>query len=142
VPPPESRVVIVEGTYALHERVRSLVDLAISVSGGVHFDLVKRIFRGTAHTTISSLFGPIGLAAEGTMFRLKWQRMNFAPSSSSFLPRYPTHRTGTAGGYTANHRNSLPHVQGKCVFVFTLLRSLCIASLGHSINLISERRPS
>jgi hypothetical protein len=47
VPPPESRVVIVEGTYALHERVRGLVDLAISVSGGVHFDLVKRIFRGT-----------------------------------------------------------------------------------------------
>jgi uridine kinase len=50
VPPPESRVVIVEGTYALHERVRSLVDLAISVSGGVHFDLVKRIFRDIQRT--------------------------------------------------------------------------------------------
>lgn len=50
VPPPESRVVIVEGTYALHERVRGLVDLAISVSGGVHFDLVKRIFRDIQRT--------------------------------------------------------------------------------------------
>lgn len=47
VAPPDSQVVIVEGIYALHERVRGLVDLAISVSGGVHFDLVKRIFRGT-----------------------------------------------------------------------------------------------
>jgi len=46
VGPPDSQVVIVEGIYALHERVRHLVDLAISVSGGVHFDLIKRIFRG------------------------------------------------------------------------------------------------
>jgi uridine kinase len=50
VPPPESRVVIVEGIYALHERVRGLADLAISVSGGVHFDLVKRIFRDIQRT--------------------------------------------------------------------------------------------
>jgi len=50
VGPPDSQVVIVEGIYALHERVRHLVDLAISVSGGVHFDLIKRIFRDIQRT--------------------------------------------------------------------------------------------
>ena len=45
VPPPTARVVIVEGIYALSERLRPLLDLRVSVTGGVHFDLVKRVLR-------------------------------------------------------------------------------------------------
>ncbi len=40
-----SRVVLVEGIYALHASVRPLLDLSVSVHGGVHFDLIKRIQR-------------------------------------------------------------------------------------------------
>ncbi|OAE35912.1 hypothetical protein AXG93_879s1020 [Marchantia polymorpha subsp. ruderalis] len=42
---PASRVVIIEGIYALSERLRPLLDLRVSVTGGVHFDLVKRVLR-------------------------------------------------------------------------------------------------
>lgn len=42
---PSSRVVIVEGIYALSTRIRSLLDLSVSINGGVHFDLVKRVLR-------------------------------------------------------------------------------------------------
>ncbi|THG06232.1 inorganic pyrophosphatase TTM1-like [Camellia sinensis] len=42
---PNSRIVIVEGIYALSERLRPLLDLRVSVTGGVHFDLVKRVLR-------------------------------------------------------------------------------------------------
>ncbi|XP_044490562.1 inorganic pyrophosphatase TTM2-like [Mangifera indica] len=42
---PSSRIVIIEGIYALSERLRCLLDLRISVTGGVHFDLVKRVLR-------------------------------------------------------------------------------------------------
>lgn len=45
VPVPESRVVVVEGIYALSQRLRNLLDLRVSVTGGVHFDLVKRVLR-------------------------------------------------------------------------------------------------
>eukprot|EP00026_Physarum_polycephalum_P006959 Phypoly_transcript_07012.p1 GENE.Phypoly_transcript_07012~~Phypoly_transcript_07012.p1 ORF type:complete len:438 (+),score=72.83 Phypoly_transcript_07012:214-1527(+) len=48
--PPESKVVVVEGTYALHESVRPYLDLQISISGGVHFDLIKRVFRDIQRT--------------------------------------------------------------------------------------------
>ncbi|GLC49662.1 hypothetical protein PLESTB_000272800 [Pleodorina starrii] len=44
-PVPEARVVIVEGIYALSERLRPLMDLRVSITGGVHFDLVKRVMR-------------------------------------------------------------------------------------------------
>ncbi|EGG18413.1 adenylate cyclase domain-containing protein [Cavenderia fasciculata] len=50
VQPPESKVVLIEGIYALHEDVRDLLDLRISISGGVHFDLIKRIFRDVHRT--------------------------------------------------------------------------------------------
>eukprot|EP01133_Synstelium_polycarpum_P018602 gene18602-22258_t len=50
VSPPESKVVLIEGIYALHEDVRDLLDLRISISGGVHFDLIKRIFRDVHRT--------------------------------------------------------------------------------------------
>lgn len=43
-------VVIVEGIYALHETIRTYLDLAISISGGVHFDLIKRILRDIQRT--------------------------------------------------------------------------------------------
>ena len=43
--PPASRVVILEGIYALSERLRPFHDLRVSVTGGVHFDLVKRVLR-------------------------------------------------------------------------------------------------
>lgn len=36
---------IIEGIYALGEKLRPLLDLRISVTGGVHFDLVKRVLR-------------------------------------------------------------------------------------------------
>jgi len=42
---PASRIVIIEGIYALSARVRPLLDLRVSVTGGVHFDLVKRVLR-------------------------------------------------------------------------------------------------
>jgi len=38
---PSSRIVVIEGIYALSERLRPLLDLRVSVTGGVHFDLVK-----------------------------------------------------------------------------------------------------
>lgn len=42
---PSSRIVIIEGIYALSEKLRPLLDLRVSVTGGVHFDLVKRVIR-------------------------------------------------------------------------------------------------
>ncbi|GBF98882.1 phosphoribulokinase uridine kinase [Raphidocelis subcapitata] len=45
LPVPPSRIVIIEGIYALSERLRPLLDLRVSITGGVHFDLVKRVMR-------------------------------------------------------------------------------------------------
>jgi len=45
VPCPASKVVILEGIYALNEKLRPMMDLRVSVTGGVHFDLVKRVLR-------------------------------------------------------------------------------------------------
>lgn len=42
---PTARVVIIEGIYALSEKLRPMLDLAVSITGGVHFDLVKRVLR-------------------------------------------------------------------------------------------------
>lgn len=42
---PSSRIVIIEGIYALSERLRPLLDLRVSVTGGVHLDLIKRVIR-------------------------------------------------------------------------------------------------
>ncbi|CAO2828455.1 unnamed protein product [Amaranthus hypochondriacus] len=42
---PSSRIVIIEGIYALGEKLRPFLDLRVSVTGGVHFDLVKRVLR-------------------------------------------------------------------------------------------------
>ncbi|XP_062116792.1 inorganic pyrophosphatase TTM1-like isoform X1 [Humulus lupulus] len=42
---PSSRIVIIEGIYALSEKLRQFLDLRVSVTGGVHFDLVKRVLR-------------------------------------------------------------------------------------------------
>lgn len=42
---PSSRIVIVEGIYALSEKLRPFLDLRVSITGGVHFDLVKRVLR-------------------------------------------------------------------------------------------------
>ncbi|KAL0801771.1 hypothetical protein Bca101_056947 [Brassica carinata] len=42
---PSPGIVIIEGIYALSEKLRPLLDLRVSVTGGVHFDLVKRVFR-------------------------------------------------------------------------------------------------
>eukprot|EP00892_Ulva_mutabilis_P001750 jgi/Ulvmu1/11576/UM079_0019.1 len=42
---PESRVIIIEGIYALSQRIASLLDLKVAITGGVHFDLVKRVMR-------------------------------------------------------------------------------------------------
>ncbi|XWS34261.1 hypothetical protein CRYUN_Cryun21dG0025200 [Craigia yunnanensis] len=38
---PSSRIVIIEGIYALSEKLQPMLDLRLSVTGGVHFDLVK-----------------------------------------------------------------------------------------------------
>mmetsp|Transcript_3424 Transcript_3424/g.8521 ORF Transcript_3424/g.8521 Transcript_3424/m.8521 type:complete len:699 (+) Transcript_3424:98-2194(+) len=45
VKPPSSRIVIVEGIYALTTKLRDRMDLRVSITGGVHFDLVKRVLR-------------------------------------------------------------------------------------------------
>ncbi|KAK7275088.1 hypothetical protein RIF29_16195 [Crotalaria pallida] len=45
VEPPSSQIVIIEGIYALSEKLRPLLDLRVSVTGGVHLDLVKRVIR-------------------------------------------------------------------------------------------------
>ncbi|CAN1265620.1 Inorganic pyrophosphatase TTM1 [Linum perenne] len=42
---PSSRIVFIEGIYALSEKLRPLLDLRVSITGGVHFDLVKRVLR-------------------------------------------------------------------------------------------------
>ncbi|XP_021752808.1 uridine-cytidine kinase C-like isoform X2 [Chenopodium quinoa] len=42
---PSSRIVIIEGIYALSEKLRPFLDLRVSITGGVHFDLVKRVLR-------------------------------------------------------------------------------------------------
>uniref|UniRef100_N1R0V2 Uridine-cytidine kinase C n=1 Tax=Aegilops tauschii TaxID=37682 RepID=N1R0V2_AEGTA len=42
---PSSRIVIIEGIYALSDKLRPILDLRVSVTGGVHFDLVKRVLR-------------------------------------------------------------------------------------------------
>ncbi|KAL6177939.1 hypothetical protein ACLB2K_049460 [Fragaria x ananassa] len=42
---PSSRIVLIEGIYALSEKLRPLLDLRVSITGGVHFDLVKRVLR-------------------------------------------------------------------------------------------------
>ena len=36
-----------QGLYALDERIRELADVTVAIGGGVHLDLVKRIFRDT-----------------------------------------------------------------------------------------------
>ncbi|XP_048230138.1 uncharacterized protein LOC8258197 isoform X1 [Ricinus communis] len=38
-----SGVVIVDGTYALHARLRSLLDIRVAVVGGVHFNLLSKV---------------------------------------------------------------------------------------------------
>lgn len=45
VAPPANGVLVVEGVYALNAVVRTMSDLCVSISGGVHYDLVKRIKR-------------------------------------------------------------------------------------------------
>jgi hypothetical protein len=40
---PVSRVIIIEGIYALCQRLAPCLDLKIAITGGVHFDLVKRV---------------------------------------------------------------------------------------------------
>ncbi|KAL6577727.1 Inorganic pyrophosphatase ttm2 [Orobanche minor] len=42
---PTSRIVLIEGIYALSEKLCPWLDLRVSVTGGVHFDLVKRVLR-------------------------------------------------------------------------------------------------
>ncbi|XP_047964933.1 uncharacterized protein LOC125209383 isoform X1 [Salvia hispanica] len=38
-----SGVIIVDGTYALHARLRSLLDIRVAVVGGVHFSLLSKV---------------------------------------------------------------------------------------------------
>lgn len=38
-----SGVVIVDGTYALHSKLRSLLDIRVAVVGGVHFSLLSKV---------------------------------------------------------------------------------------------------
>ena len=41
VAPPANRIVIVEGIYALSDRLRPSLDLRVSIRGGVHLDLAR-----------------------------------------------------------------------------------------------------
>jgi len=49
VEPPESRVVVVEGIYALSSRLRDLMDMRVSIKGGIHFDLVRVYTQSCAY---------------------------------------------------------------------------------------------
>ncbi|EFA78307.1 adenylate cyclase domain-containing protein [Heterostelium album PN500] len=42
---PASKVLILEGSYALSAKIRPLLDISIAITGGVHLDLIKRIMR-------------------------------------------------------------------------------------------------
>ena len=42
---PPSRVVVVEGTFALSDTLRPHLDLRVAITGGVHRDLIKRVLR-------------------------------------------------------------------------------------------------
>ena len=42
-------VVVVEGTFALHEEISKYLDMRLSVVGGVHLNLVKRVYRDLKH---------------------------------------------------------------------------------------------
>ncbi|KAG6556327.1 hypothetical protein Mapa_002270 [Marchantia paleacea] len=42
---PKSGVVLVEGTYALHSKLRLSLDLCVAVVGGVHFNLLSKVRR-------------------------------------------------------------------------------------------------
>jgi len=48
--PPKSGVVLVEGIYALHSRLRSLLDIRVAVVGGVHFNLLSKVRRDIGET--------------------------------------------------------------------------------------------
>eukprot|EP01155_Anaeramoeba_flamelloides_P001328 Anaeramoba_flamelloidesa1054883_111.p1 GENE.a1054883_111~~a1054883_111.p1 ORF type:complete len:461 (+),score=115.81 a1054883_111:25-1383(+) len=43
-------IVILEGIYALHDHIRDFFDFKVFISGGVHYDLVKRIERDISRT--------------------------------------------------------------------------------------------
>ncbi|KAK3282682.1 hypothetical protein CYMTET_9594 [Cymbomonas tetramitiformis] len=45
------RVIVLEGTYALHPRLQGYLDLRVAVVGGVHFSLSKRVQRDVADGT-------------------------------------------------------------------------------------------
>eukprot|EP01133_Synstelium_polycarpum_P004293 gene4293-5014_t len=40
-----SKVLILEGSYALSAKIRPMLDVSIAITGGVHLDLIKRIMR-------------------------------------------------------------------------------------------------
>lgn len=54
---PESRIIIVEGIYALNSRLAPLLDLKVAVTGGIHFDLVKRVRTFNCTCWVQSLAG-------------------------------------------------------------------------------------
>ncbi|XP_024535400.1 uncharacterized protein LOC9637193 isoform X2 [Selaginella moellendorffii] len=47
---PKSGVVIVDGTYALHAKLRSFLDIRVAVVGGVHFSLLSKVRRDIGDT--------------------------------------------------------------------------------------------
>jgi uridine kinase len=44
---PQSRIILLEGSYVLHPTIRGLLDVTVAITGGVHLDLIKRILRDT-----------------------------------------------------------------------------------------------
>jgi len=53
-----SRVIILDGSYALNPAIRPLLDVTIAITGGVHLDLIKRILRDVhlAHKKQKDIF--------------------------------------------------------------------------------------
>ncbi|KAF2072413.1 hypothetical protein CYY_006270 [Polysphondylium violaceum] len=49
-----SKVIILEGSYALSTRIRPMLDISIAITGGVHLDLIKRIMRDIVLSKSSS----------------------------------------------------------------------------------------
>jgi Phosphoribulokinase / Uridine kinase family len=52
---PASRIIIIEGIHALSAKLEPLLDLKIAITGGIHFDLVKRVCRRAAFAHCPSL---------------------------------------------------------------------------------------
>ncbi|KAG0582216.1 hypothetical protein KC19_3G043300 [Ceratodon purpureus] len=90
---PKSGVVLVEGTYALHSRLRSLLDIRVAVVGGVHFNLLSKVRRDIGETLsldrlIDSIFPTFRTNIEPDLHHAQIRISNSFVSASLREPYY------------------------------------------------------